>query len=92
VEWLDTHLTDKVTCAWIEEFDEPRSTITYGIPLKNNNKYLTFASEICLDPVFDDNPVERIPHGTIWEIRKLERRNLNPSEERYYVTHNHNKW
>jgi hypothetical protein len=29
----------------MEEFDEPRSTITYGIPLKNNNKYLTLASE-----------------------------------------------
>jgi len=81
VEWLDTHSTDRITRSDIEELDEPGPTVAYSIILRNGNKYLTLASEICLDPVFDDNSVERIPQGAIWEIRKLERRNLNPIEE-----------
>jgi len=81
VEWLDTHSTDRLTLLEIEDLDEPGPTIAYGIVLRNGSKYLTIASELCLDPVSDGNWVEQIPRGSIRKVRKLGRRGIDQTVE-----------
>ena len=76
IEWLDTHSTDRLTQLEIEELDEPWPTVAYGIVLRNGPRYLTIASELCLDSGSDGTWVEQIPHGSVKKVRKLGRRNL----------------
>jgi hypothetical protein len=80
IEWLDTHSTDRLTHVEIEDLEEPGPTVAYGIVLKNGSRYLTIASELCLDSVSDGNWVEQIPHGSIRRIRKLGKRNIDLME------------
>ena len=80
VEWLDTHSTDRLTHFEVEDLEEPGPTVAYGIVLRNGSKYLTIASELCLDPVSDGNWVEQIPHGSIRRMRKLGKRNIDLTE------------
>jgi hypothetical protein len=81
IEWLDTHSTDRLTHLEIEDLEEPGPTVAYGIVLRNGSKYLTIASELCLDPVSDGNWVEQIPHGSIRKVRMLGRRSIERTSE-----------
>jgi hypothetical protein len=80
IEWFDTHSTDRLTQLEVEDLEEPGSTVAYGIVLKNGSKYLTIASELCLEPVSDGNWIEQIPHGAIRRFRKLGKRDIDLTE------------
>ena len=75
IEWLDTHSTERLTPEEIEGLEDPSPTLAYGLVLKNSQKYVTIASELCLDLDSDGTWVEQIPHSSIHKARKLGRRN-----------------
>jgi hypothetical protein len=76
VEWSDTHSLDRMTSGEVEEMGDPGSTLSYGVVLRDTRRYLTIASELCLDMSSDCYWVEQIPHGTIKAVRKLGRREI----------------
>lgn len=80
VEWLDTHSLDRVMADEIKDLDDPDKTVAYGVVIKNGSRYLTVASELCLDPDSDGNWIEQIPHGTILGVRVLGKREVSGIE------------
>jgi len=80
IEWFDTHSTDRLTQLEVEDLEEPGPTVAYGVVLRSGIRYLTIASELCLDPASDGNWVEQIPHGAIRRFRKLGKRDIDLTE------------
>ena len=77
VEWDDTHAAERLTHEDIEELEDPAPTVAYGVVLTDGPRYLTIASEVCLDPHSDGSSVEQIPHGAIRKVRRLGRKSLD---------------
>ena len=83
IEWFDTHSTDRLTQLEVEDLEEPGPTVAYGVVLRSGVRYLTIASELCLDSASDGTWVEQIPYGAIRRFRKLGKRDIDlPEVER----------
>jgi hypothetical protein len=77
IEWRDTHSTDRVSLDEVAELDDPCTTMTYGIVLKNTREYITVANEICAETSSDGTWIEQIPHCSIKGAKVLGKRNLS---------------